>query len=133
MSGATNLVHEGHWLRLVFSDGKRIKWARDVRPDGTVVTPDEKARSYRDRYAKRLARLARALEPLLLEIAAAQQGVLLAIDDPGFAGRRQRLDLTLAQNPKLCLEVALPSALRPDDHQRLLACARSARKSWGRG
>jgi hypothetical protein len=125
MSGATRLVHVGTYLRLEFCDGRSIAWAVPHHPPGTG---DDPARAYAQRYQERLARLAAVLEPLLVGIAAGAGGSLLACDHPGFAARRQVIDLgpVIGGLATLTLEVALPGSLEEAARERLHAAVAGA-------
>lgn len=132
MSGETKLVHEGRFVRLVFSDGLSINWATHQRPDGTVVTVGEQTVSYADGFRTKMAKLAAALEPLLTEIAAAQGGMLVSKEDQPDA-RRIAVNLTAAAGlpvgiSSLSLHVGMSSPLTDEQRERILACTT---ETWG--
>ncbi|HEX3132901.1 MAG TPA: hypothetical protein VHX44_04875 [Planctomycetota bacterium] len=133
MSGETKLVHKGRFVRLVFADGLSINWATHQRPDGTVVTVEEQTQSYADGFRTKMAKLAAALEPLLIEIAAGQGGTLVAKEDQALDGRRIAVNLTKAAGmpvgiSTLSLHVCMPSALTDAQREQVLACTAEA---WG--
>jgi hypothetical protein len=125
MSGETKLVHEGRFVRLVFADGLSINWATYQRPDGTWAT--NQAQEYADGLSAKMATLAAALEPVLMEIAAAQGGTLLAKEGHPEDAHRIAVSLTEAAGMSrgistLSLHVGMPAALTDEQRERVLDC-----------
>lgn len=127
MSGVTELVHEGRFVRLEFSDGVSINWATWNQHDGTVVTAADQVKRHADGYRTKLGKLAAALEPLLQEIAATQGGKLVAYAES--SGRCLGMDLGEAsglsrQAASLRLQVRMPADLSAAQWARVQACTK---------
>jgi hypothetical protein len=125
MSGVTELVHEGRFVRLEFSDGVCINWATFRGADGRMVTAADQVKRRADGFRTKLEALAAMLVPLLQEFAAAQGGKLVPYEER--SGRCIEMDLGKASSlsrrvASLRMQAYMPPDLSAAQWARVLAC-----------
>lgn len=134
MSGATKVDYASRLLRAAFVEGISKSYAHFHQPDGSLVTAEMQTKRHAEELTARLQWLAATLEPVLVQIAAAQGGVPMTVMDPRFAQQKQVVDLAQALGLSraiydLFVEVALPQRLGDAECERLYAAARTVWKS----